>query len=455
MLIMNRRVKIAVYAIAVAIIVLLFMQYFWIDRMFRTEQELIRTRASLLLTDVLDLDLKRSSMERYDVLVKAGVHQKERYGGAFEDKTITVYVAYPEPKKIVRQCDTEEEWYEYTKDIYCRYHITGIDLHRLDSAYKAALKRHEITLPFTLVKIDSANRIVEQVPNGIDLRRYGLSVDTIALGITDEEYLVARFDNSYFGMFRQMRSIVFTSLGVVVLLTVILIYLVHTIFYQKKIAKVREELVSSIVHDLKNPVTYIKNALLHVAVKDKQSEYIINKIKGHTERMFLMIEKMLAVSIGKEHINISDIPEPVCEYISKIIEQSYMDDDYYVRFSCESNVGMAKINRLHFGNAMRNLIDNSIKYSVGNAEVDIRCYEENNYVCISVKDKGIGIPKEYMRFLFQKNFRVPSHKSLSKHGFGLGLNYVMMVAKAHGGVVKVKSEYKKGSEFILMLPVAK
>lgn len=452
---MNRRAKIAVYAIVIAIIMLLFLQYFWIDRMLRTEQKLIETQASLLLTDVLNLDLKRSSMERYDLLEKEGIlSEKEGYGGSFDDKTITVYIVYPEPGKVVRQCETEEEWYEYTKEIYCRYHITGIDLHRLESVYKAALEKHHITLPFILMKIDSADRIMEQVPAGIALKRYGLSADTIPLGITDEEFLVARFDNSYFGMFRQMRRIVFTSLGVVVLLAVILVYLVHTIFYQKKIAKIREELVNSIVHDLKNPVTYIKDALSYIMVKDKQQGYIIRKIKEHTERMFLMIEKMLAVSTGKEQINIPDIPEPVCEYVCSIIEQSYMDGDHEVRFSCASNVGMAKVNRLHFGNAVRNLIDNSIKYSEGNAEVDVRCYEENNYICVSVKDKGIGIPKEYMRFLFQKNFRVPSHKSLSKHGFGLGLNYVMMVAKAHGGVVKVKSEYKKGSEFILMLPVA-
>ena len=137
-------------------------------------------------------------MERRNVLIRNGINtENEIWGGNFEDKTITVYAAYPEQKIYKRECKTEEEWYEYTKDVYCRYHFSGIDLSRLDSAYKIALEEHSIFLSFTLVKIDSTNTVLEQTPIGVDYNNYKLSADTIPLGIDGKDFLIARFDNSY------------------------------------------------------------------------------------------------------------------------------------------------------------------------------------------------------------------------------------------------------------------
>ena len=81
---MNKRIKISLYVVIVAIIVLLFMQYFWMDRMFRTEQKQIKTQASLLLNDVLSLELYRAMMERYDKLKEKGIDSShEVWGGSF------------------------------------------------------------------------------------------------------------------------------------------------------------------------------------------------------------------------------------------------------------------------------------------------------------------------------------------------------------------------------------
>lgn len=453
---MNKRVKISLYIVIIAIIVLLFLQYFWIDRMFRTEQKQIKTQASLLLNDVMSLELHRAMMQRYDKLKEIGIDAShEAWGGSFEDKTITVYVAYPEQKKIVRQCETEEEWYEYAKEEYCRYHFTGIGLARLDSVYKVFLEKHNITVPFVLAKTDSLDNVAEHIPADVDYKRYNLALDTVPLGIDGKDFLVARFDGSYSGMFRQMRSYIFTSIGVVVLLAIILIYLVHTIFYQKKISEVREDLVNSIVHDLRNPVNYIKKALPRIKTDGSKQKYI-DAMGRKNERMSLMIEKLLATSSMEGSLTINTQTVSVCEHVHSIVEEYNADnDDFDIRFSYRDDSIKVDIDLLHFRNAVINLIDNAIKYSVNQPEVLVRCFTENNYVCISVEDHGIGIPKEYMRYLFVKNFRVPEQKSLCKYGFGLGLNYVKIVTRAHGGDVSAKSMYQKGSEFVVMIPIDK
>ena len=144
------------------------------------------------------------------------------------------------------------------------------------------------------------------------------------------------------------------------------------------------------------------------------------------------------------------------EFADGVVERykADYDDELCISFSSD-NQEVANVDTSHLGNALKNLIDNAIKYSVEKADISVACYKENNYICISVKDCGIGIPKEFRKRLFEKHFRVPTHKSLPRTGFGLGLSYVQIVAQAHGGDVTVKSEYKKGSEFIITLPLTK
>lgn len=324
---------------------------------------------------------------------------------------------------------------------------------RLDSIYEVFLEKHNITVPYVLAKTDSLDNVAEQIPADINYKRYSLALDTVPLGIDGKHFLVARFDGSYSGMFRQMRSYIFTSIGVVVLLAIILIYLAHTIFYQKKISEVREDLVNSIVHDLRNPVNYIKKALPRIKTDGAKQKYI-DAMERKNERMSLMIEKLLATSSMTGSLAINAQTVSINDYIRGIVEEYNTDnEDFDIRFSCGNISVKADIDLLHFKNAIMNLIDNAIKCSVNQPEVLVRCFTENNYVCILVEDHGIGIPKEYMHYLFEKNFRVPEQKSLRKHGFGLGLNYVKIVARAHRGDVSAKSMYQKGSEFIIMIPM--
>lgn len=84
--------------------------------------------------------------------------------------------------------------------------------------------------------------------------------------------------------------------------------------------------------------------------------------------------------------------------------------------------------------------------------IAIRCYLEKNHVCVSVKDWGIGIPLEFQILVYDRYFRVPHKKSVNVSGFGLGLSYVKMVARAHGGTVSFTSIYKQDSEFTIGIP---
>lgn len=110
----------------------------------------------------------------------------------------------------------------------------------------------------------------------------------------------------------------------------------------------------------------------------------------------------------------------------------------------------------YLGEVFYNLIDNSIKYSSNSVQIEIFSYRVEKGVNIRVKDNGIGISKEDQQIIFDKFERASASKrTFSKGGapgFGLGLNYVLHVIEAHGGMVSVDSELGKYTEFTIFLP---
>jgi two-component system phosphate regulon sensor histidine kinase PhoR len=107
---------------------------------------------------------------------------------------------------------------------------------------------------------------------------------------------------------------------------------------------------------------------------------------------------------------------------------------------------------LHMKNAIGNIIDNSIKYNVMAPVVCIGVKTEAGKVAITITDNGIGIDKEHQRLLFDKFYRVPTGNIHDVKGLGIGLNYVSLILKAHGGEVSCTSDLGKGSIFTLTFP---
>ena len=449
-----RRTYLLSGAIVFTIAGFLLMENFRLDKMFQIERNLIKTQASILLDELLTVELKRSAMERYDVLEKEGlVNKGEGWGSSYEDTTITVLIVYPEYRKMVRKCNTREEWYEYSNENNGRYHISGINLARMDSAFKTALESKGITLPYILGIRDSSNNILEQTPSDfVDYSHYQLSLDDMRLGIDDKDFLVARFDESRLGMFRQTRNMLFASFEIALLFSAILFYLLYTVFYQMKIAVEKEKFSKGVVHDLRKPAEFLKS--IHSDIKEGENpQKYIGDMKYEIDNLLLMIENLLCTSITKQTQFIRKEAVLLYEYLDEIVGRYKMrDETVHISLTCDDASITANIDPFHFGNVMMNLIENAIKYSEGHSEICIGCFRKDNCIHVTVKDQGVGISKQYISRIFKKHYRIPERDSIPRNGFGLGLYYVKTVAIKHGGDVYVKSEYRKGSEFTITVP---
>jgi two-component system sensor histidine kinase SenX3 len=100
-----------------------------------------------------------------------------------------------------------------------------------------------------------------------------------------------------------------------------------------------------------------------------------------------------------------------------------------------------------------NLLTNAIKYSGGSREIELALRRVDSRAEIRVADRGIGIPAEEQKRVFEKFYRSPTRENELLPGTGLGLTLVEHVARAHGGSVAVESRPGEGSAFSIRIPL--
>ena len=143
----------------------------------------------------------------------------------------------------------------------------------------------------------------------------------------------------------------------------------------------------------------------------------------------------------------------VGEAIAPLVEQHRLKADKPVQISLHITPPDLTIHadRTHLYNIMSNLLDNAIKYSAESADITITGHREGEQVVLSVRDRGIGIPRDRQPHVFDKFYRVPTGNLHNVKGYGLGLFYVKTMVERHGGTVEVESEPGQGSLFTVKL----
>ena len=110
-------------------------------------------------------------------------------------------------------------------------------------------------------------------------------------------------------------------------------------------------------------------------------------------------------------------------------------------------------NRVNLEEVLSNLITNAIAYSSEGGRVSISAGRENDWLCIRVRDTGIGISPEDVKHIFKRFYRVKNEKTRHIKGTGLGLSIVKRIIEAHHGSIEVTSIPGKGSTFTVYLPL--
>jgi len=158
------------------------------------------------------------------------------------------------------------------------------------------------------------------------------------------------------------------------------------------------------------------------------------------------MERRKTFRLHPEEINLKELITPLMEQ-----HQLKADKPVHIELDIQPETLVIVADRTHFSNIISNLIDNAVKYSKEEAELSISCRQTGGTVTVSVTDRGIGIPLDKQKHIFDKFYRVPTGNLHNIKGYGLGLFYVKSMVEKHGGTITVKSEPDKGSTFTITL----
>lgn len=229
--------------------------------------------------------------------------------------------------------------------------------------------------------------------------------------------------------------------------------------------KLRGEFLANISHEFKTPLNVIFSALqlteLYVKndPENKLSQNISKNIfvmRQNCYRLLRMVNNLIDLTkIGSNtyflHLAnyeiislIEDITLSVSDYIKS--------KDIFVGFDTDIEEKVIACDPDQIERIILNLLSNAIKFTEPGGEIWVTVQDKEESILISVKDNGLGIPEDHLELIFERFRQVDSSLTRNREGSGIGLSLVKSLVEMHKGTIKVKSEYGKGSEFIIELP---
>jgi signal transduction histidine kinase len=228
-----------------------------------------------------------------------------------------------------------------------------------------------------------------------------------------------------------------------------------------RVAELKSNFVASVSHDLKTPLALIQLfaetlELGRVRNTERAQEYY-RIINTEARKLTRLIENILDFSRMEAGLRPyrtapADIGAVARQVLDDMASQ-FKQMQFEVRIDVEPALPRVNVDEDAVEQALENLLANAMKYSGESREIDVHVGRSNGYVCVSVRDRGIGISRREQKKIFRKFYRVNSGLGGGPQGTGLGLAIVDHTMRGHGGFVRVDSEPARGSTFALHFPI--
>lgn len=243
-------------------------------------------------------------------------------------------------------------------------------------------------------------------------------------------------------------------------------YLATTLNYMSdelnKLGEYQHKFVANVSHDFRSPLTSIKGyleAIIDGTIPPEMQEKYLKIVIGETERLNKLTQSLLTLDkldahgrpmhmsdfdINKTIKNTAATFEGICRKKMITIEIHLESESLHV------TADMEQIQQVLY-----NLIDNAIKFSQNNSVIKVETSERHGTVFVSVKDTGVGIPKNSLNKIWERFYKIDSSRGKDRKGTGLGLSIVKEIITAHHQNINVISTEGVGTEFIFTLDKTK
>jgi signal transduction histidine kinase len=276
---------------------------------------------------------------------------------------------------------------------------------------------------------------------------------------------VALFDNEgksieqLVGKEKQLYLMLFA--GIIIVMLIGIVVMIRAVIHESEISRMKSEFVSNVSHELKTPLALIRlfgETLESGIVSDeKKRQEFYGIIRKESERLTHLINNVLDFSrmdtgVKEYHFKEADLVEVVRSTL-EAYKFHIRDDGFKIESELPDESITLKIDKDAISQVLLNLLNNAVKYSEERKYIQVRVCKNSISALISVTDHGVGIPKEELKKIFDKFYRVSTAKTRETRGTGLGLTLAKHIVEAHGGTIEVESEVGKGSRFMVILPI--
>jgi len=329
-----------------------------------------------------------------------------------------------------------------------------INLAKLSQIFKKNLNEG---FTYTLLILDENKKVIKSYGQTKDIESWQTS-KPIAIGLKPIRFVQAKVDVT-------PSSFIINSIETLISTILLALIIVFCVGYQMTAIRNKEDLLRNrevslhgTVHDLKAPLASIllKLGFIKDCIKDADLKEMITSSERQIKNLANTIKTILITSkagesklvINKEQVDIIELTQQAQEQI----DTNYASKPHTIGIhDHREEKALVYADKYLIENVMHNLMENAVKYSDKEANVDVSIKQDEHFTIISVSDHGVGIDKKYQKKIFEQFYRIPAthHKS----GYGIGLAMVKYAVKAHGGIIKVVSEPGKGSTFTFTLPL--
>jgi signal transduction histidine kinase len=240
-------------------------------------------------------------------------------------------------------------------------------------------------------------------------------------------------------------------------------FIIRSIEREQAVARLQSEFVSAVSHEFRTPLTSLRQ-LSEMLSKGRiptddlrQKSYDI--LSHESERLQRLVESLLDFGrIEARAFRYRFEPLDPGAFVSGLVaefREQAAAQGYRVELSLEGEYPPFLADREALGLALRNLLDNAVKYSPDCRTVWVEAGREGGRLAIRVRDRGLGISGSEQKKIFKKFVRGAGSREAHVRGTGIGLTLASRIVEAHGGEIRLESEPGKGSTFTILLPLEK
>lgn len=240
--------------------------------------------------------------------------------------------------------------------------------------------------------------------------------------------------------------------------------LIFNMDYDLEDNKLKLDFFVNISHELRTPVNLISSTIqlikLNLKNLSKEDENIISKyidiMESNSMRLIRLINNLIdSTKIDAGFVKFTPINADIIKFIEDVCDSvvDYVDfNKMNLIFDTDREEEIVLFDPDIIERILLNLLSNAVKFNKVDGTIYVNLYTKDDEIRITVRDEGIGIPKEKLSSIFKRFEQIQTKNKIEKQGSGIGLYLVKSLVTLHGGNIKVESKVNEGSKFIVTIP---